>query len=165
MLPKVQWQNVLDKRKLTRKDFFCIVTLLDGDRETSTFVMKDNIGCGGQTVWHVMRDRKQNVTYKAVDGSPKAKPPPCTHDCELWLENAPNKEVCSFEVLENHPRMLFHVPTAWGENGTVTYSDVFCHDMKHADHPTLHNLVKDGYACMNQSIRRSILPKSFGLLV
>jgi hypothetical protein len=76
--------------------------------------MKDNIGYGGQTVWHVTRGWKQNITYKAVDGLPKTKPPPGTYDYELWLDNAQNKEVCSFAVLENHPQMLFHVPTAWG---------------------------------------------------
>jgi hypothetical protein len=95
--------DCVGQTKLDKKDFSTTVTLLHGDMETSSVAMKDNIGCGGQTVWHIMHHRKQNVTYKAVDGSPKARPPPGTYDCELWLDNAQNKEVHSFAVLENHP--------------------------------------------------------------
>jgi hypothetical protein len=83
MLPKVCWQIAVDKRNLTKKDFSTIVTLLHGGVETSSLAMKHNIGCGGQTVWHVMRDWRQKITYKAVDGSAKTKPPPGTYDCEL----------------------------------------------------------------------------------
>jgi hypothetical protein len=94
MLPKVHRQIALGKRSLTKKDFSTIVTLLHGDMETSSVVMKDNIGCGGQTVCHVMCDWKQNITYKAVDGLPKTKPPPGTYDCELWLDNAQKTRKC-----------------------------------------------------------------------
>jgi hypothetical protein len=131
--------------------------LLDGDLETSSVAMKDNIGCGGQTVWHVTRDWKQNVTFKTVDGSAKLKPPPGTYDCELWLDDAKNKGVCSFAVLENHPRVLFHVLTAWGVDGSIIYLDVFRHDTKHANHPTIHNLVKAVYTCMKKTNLTGVL--------
>jgi hypothetical protein len=44
-----------------------------------------------------------------------------------------------------------------GVNSTVTSSVVFHHDTEHADHPTIHNLVKAGYACMKTTNLTGVL--------